>query len=162
MVCRKILDVTISKIREARAGDEQELVEMQALLWPGAPTEELGEEAEAMVSQRSSGTLPCKMLVSEDGAGALTGFLLVGLRSHADGCDPVKPAGFIEGWFVRADYRGRGIGRQLFEAAEAWARAQGCIEMASDCLIDNHPAHDVHRALGFEVVDRCVHFKKTL
>lgn len=156
------MDVIAQRIREAQAGDERELVKLQALLWPGALTEELREETEAMVNQRSTGTLPCKLLVSEDEAGALTGFLLVGLRSHADGCDPAQPAGFIEGWFVRAECRGRGIGRQLFEAAEAWARAQGCIEMASDCLIDNHPAHDVHRALGFEVVDRCVHFKKTL
>jgi aminoglycoside 6'-N-acetyltransferase I len=34
--------------------------------------------------------------------------------------------------------------------------------MASDALIDNRPSEDAHRALGFEVVDRCVHLRKDL
>ena len=45
-------------------------------------------------------------------------------------------------------------------AAEDWARAQGCVEMASDALIDNSESEKAHMALGFEVVDRCVHFRK--
>jgi aminoglycoside 6'-N-acetyltransferase I len=154
--------VTATQIREARPGDEQELVNMQALLWPDAPINELRDETEAMIHQRCAGTLPCRMLVGESEAGALTGFALVGLRSHADGCNPAQPVGFIEGWFVRAEFRGRGIGRQLIEAAEAWARRQGCREMASDALIDNQASQDAHRSLGFEVVDRCIHFRKSL
>jgi len=46
--------------------------------------------------------------------------------------------------------------------AENWAREQGCIEMASDALIDNRLSHRAHASMGFEVVDRCVHFKKKL
>jgi aminoglycoside 6'-N-acetyltransferase I len=34
--------------------------------------------------------------------------------------------------------------------------------MASDALIDNEPSIDAHEALGFEIVDRCVHFRKNL
>ncbi|HWG17323.1 MAG TPA: hypothetical protein VN678_05640 [Acidobacteriaceae bacterium] len=47
-------------------------------------------------------------------------------------------------------------------AAEEWARAHGAREMASDALIDNEPSELAHRALGFEVVDRCVHLRKSL
>jgi aminoglycoside 6'-N-acetyltransferase I len=32
--------------------------------------------------------------------------------------------------------------------------------MASDALIDNDGSQPAHEALGFEVVDRCVHFRK--
>lgn len=65
----------------------------------------------------------------------MTGFLEVGLRSHADGCDPAQPVGFVEGWFVEEACRNRGIGRALMRAAEDWARGQGCVEMASDTRI---------------------------
>jgi aminoglycoside 6'-N-acetyltransferase I len=106
--------------------------------------------------------LPAVLFVSEDSEGALTGFLEAGLRSHADGCDTLRPVGFVEGWFVRDAARGRGIGRELMRAAEEWCRGHGCMEMASDALIDNQGSQDAHRALGFEVVDRCVHFRKAI
>jgi len=47
-------------------------------------------------------------------------------------------------------------------AAEDWARSQGCVEMASDTWVDNDLSQRVHEALGYEVVDRCVHYRKTL
>jgi aminoglycoside 6'-N-acetyltransferase I len=34
--------------------------------------------------------------------------------------------------------------------------------MASDALIDNETSINAHTALGFKVVDRCVHFRKEL
>jgi aminoglycoside 6'-N-acetyltransferase I len=101
-------------------------------------------------------------LVALDDNGALIGFLEVGLRSHADGCDPSNPVAFVEGWFVQEGFRNRGVGKELMRAAEDWARAQGCREMASDALIDNQVSQQAHEALGFEVVDRCVHFRKGL
>jgi aminoglycoside 6'-N-acetyltransferase I len=95
-------------------------------------------------------------------AANLIGFLQASLRSHADGCDPSRPVGFLEGWYVAPGYRRQGIGRRLLAAAEDWARSIGCIEMASDTQIDNHASQIVHQALGYEVVDRCVHFRKRL
>jgi aminoglycoside 6'-N-acetyltransferase I len=158
-------------IRAARPGDEQELVAMQWQLWPEASADELRSEVEAAIGGLTPGVLPSVLLVAqsesgmvEDGAegAGLAGWVLAGLRSHADGCDLAQPVGFIEGWFVREPFRGRGVGRALVNAAEAWARAQGCREMASDALIDNLPSQHAHQALGFEVVDRCVHFRKNL
>jgi aminoglycoside 6'-N-acetyltransferase I len=70
--------------------------------------------------------------------------------------------GYIEGWFVVESARGQGIGARLSKAAEDWAREHGCVEMASDALIDNAQSQRAHEALGFDVVDRCVHFKKHL
>ena len=92
----------------------------------------------------------------------LAGFVEVDLRSHADGCNPARPVGYIEGWYVAEDHRHRGMGRKLLAAAEDWARRQGCVEMASDTWIDNEVSQRVHEALGYEVVDRCVHYRKTL
>ena len=47
-------------------------------------------------------------------------------------------------------------------AAEDWARQQGCREMALDTWIDSEDAQRAHTALGYEIVDRCVHFRKRL
>jgi aminoglycoside 6'-N-acetyltransferase I len=46
--------------------------------------------------------------------------------------------------------------------AEEWARAQACQEMAADTWIDHEGSQRGHDALGFEVVDRCIHFRRQL
>ncbi len=58
--------------------------------------------------------------------------------------------------------RRSGIGGALIEAAEQWARSQGCIEMASDSLLDNVDSQQAHERLGYEEVERAVRFRKTL
>jgi aminoglycoside 6'-N-acetyltransferase I len=149
------------RIRLAEPGDWGELATMRALLWPSASAEEHLAEIKAAVAAPGQQGFPVVVFVSEDD-GFVTGFLEVGLRSHADGCDPARAVGFVEGWFVHLGHRGRGIGRELMLAAEAWARSQGCVEMASDALMENRESESAHQALGFEVVDRCVHFRKVL
>lgn len=135
---------------------------MRTALWPESPLEEHLREIDSALSTGMCGPLPIAIFVALDDGGALTGFLEAGLRSHADGCDPANPVGYIEGWFVREDFRNRGAGRDLMRAAEEWALAQGCRERASDALIENIGSQHAHEALGFEVVDRCVHFRKWL
>jgi len=150
------------KVRRARREDREQLAAMRVLLWPGGSFEEHFGELEDALSIGMNGTLPMAVFVAESEDGRLTGFIEVGLRSHADGCDPSRPVGFVEGWFVREDHRHRGIGRDLMSAAEEWSRNQRCREMASDAPIENHASHSAHEALGFEVVDRCIHFRKPL
>jgi aminoglycoside 6'-N-acetyltransferase I len=70
--------------------------------------------------------------------------------------------GFVEGWFVEENRRRKGLGSQLLAAAEEWVRSQGCTEIASDTWIDHTLSQRVHEALKFEVVDRCVHYRKQL
>jgi aminoglycoside 6'-N-acetyltransferase I len=135
---------------------------MWASLWPDTLLEVHLKELDDTLSKGMNGTLPMVILVSHDEDGALIGFLEVGMRSHADGCNPARPVGFVEGWFVQEAFRNRGIGRELMRSAEDWARAQGCLEMASDTWIDNEGSQRAHEALGFEVVDRCVTFRKRL
>lgn len=154
--------MTILKVRQAQHSDRNELAAMRALLWPDTSLEEQLKELDDTLDKQVSGTLPVVLLVSEDENGALVGFLEVGLRSHADGCDPARPVGFVEGWFVHEGFRNQGIGRELMRSAEEWARTQGCVEMASDALVENHSSQRAHEAVGFEVVDRCVHLRKKL
>src|SRR5690349_5623372 len=112
---------------------------MCAALWPGSSPEEHGREAIAKIEGRSTATLPVTIFVAEpvptssntsDIEAPLIGFVEVGLRSHADGCDESRPVGFLEGWYVVDDWRKLGVGAGLVVAAENWSRLQGCREMA--------------------------------
>jgi aminoglycoside 6'-N-acetyltransferase I len=149
------------RIRPARARDEAAIAALRHALWPEGSLEEHAEETRAILAGAPKSTMPLAIFVAEE-ARALIAFIEVGLRSHADGCDPARPVGFVEGWYVADTHRGRGVGRALLRAAEDWSREQGCRELASDTWIDNEGSQAAHVALGFEVVDRCVHFKKTL
>jgi len=150
------------RVRQANVSDSAEIAEMCALLWPDATAAEHRIENEQLLKTKMCGTLPSTIFVSDDVNGRITGFLLVDLRSHADGCNPTRPVGFVEGWFVLEEHRRRGIGSAMMRAAEDWARSLGCKEMASDTWIDERNSLKAHQALGFEVVDRCIHFRKSL
>src|SRR5215831_8127874 len=149
------------RVREGRPADLEAVVALASKLWPDEPASGHRRYQRALLAGAPPGTLPAAVLVTE-AAGSVIGFVEVGLRSHADGCDPERPVGFIEGWFVERAQRGRGAGRALVRAAERWAAAQGCVEMASDTWADNPGSQRAHAALGYQVVDRCVHFRKRL
>lgn len=106
------------------------------------------------------GLLPSAVFVAERSTGGLGGFLELSLRNYAEGCRGDTP--YIESWFVDEDLRGTGVGRDLMAAAEHWARTHGYSELASNALLDNLASHAAHRALGFEEVERAVHFRKSL
>jgi GNAT superfamily N-acetyltransferase len=93
--------------------------------------------------------------------GRLAGFVEVGTRSVAESCES-SPFAYLEGWYVDADARRRGIGTALVRAAEEWARAKGFREFASDAQLTNAASHLAHAALGFIEVERLVAYRKVL
>jgi len=135
---------------------------LREALWPKSSAEEHARELTQILEGMAPVTMPLIILVAEASDRILAGFLEIDLRSHADGCNPSRPVGYVEGWYVAENHRHRGIGRKLLAVAEDWARSQGCVEMASDTWVDNEVSQRVHEALGYEVVDRCVQYRKTL
>jgi aminoglycoside 6'-N-acetyltransferase I len=85
----------------------------------------------------------------------------VSIRSYADGCQG-SHVGYLEAWYVDPDFRGQGVGRALVMAVEAWARQQGCSEMASDADLDNTISQAAHQRLGYVETGRLVQFCKKL
>lgn len=149
-------------VRKATPSDREQLARLRAALWPGSSIEEHSAELGGILAGISPGILPLVEFVAQAADGRLIGFAEVGLRSCADSCDLKQPVGYLEGWYVADDYRRQGVGAQLLSAAEKWARAQGCVEMASDAEIDNLNSQRVHEALGFEVTGRSVNYRKKL
>lgn len=150
------------QIRDAGLEDVPELSKMCADLWPDGSEEEHAADVRKYIASGRYGSMETAFLLAQSDDGEVTGFLHVGMRSHADGCDVEQPVGFIEGWFVKPGFRGRGFGAALMHAAEDWARRQGCRELASDTWIDHVASQNAHQALGFETADRCIHFRKNL
>ena len=148
-------------IRPARPADFDALAAMRHALWPDGSFEHHRRELDEIHEGQWAHLFPYVVLVAEED-GRLIGFADVTLRSRVDGCDPKQPVGFFEGWYVAAEHRRRGVGAALLRAAEEWARAQGCTEMGSDTWADNEVSQRAHEALGFEIVDRVVNYRKSL
>ncbi len=144
-------------IRYATHDDQSEWLRMRSALWPDCP---VGDHRHEMQEQLDDQARYAVFVVERDG-GLLGGFLEASLRAYADGCR-TSPVGYIEGWYVDADLRQHGWGGELVRAAEQWALAQGCTEMASDCELDNAVSFRAHLALGYEEVDRAIQFRKSL
>jgi cupin 2 domain-containing protein len=142
-----------------RDGDQAEVLRMRHALWPDCTAAENEADVRAYLADRSPGATT--ILVAEgdpDGAAgaALCGFAECRVRSHADGCDPSRAVGFLEGWYVDPAHRRRGVGAALLGAVEAWTRAAGCVELGSDALIENAQGVRAHLALGFQEDSRVV------
>jgi len=154
-------------IRHAEPRDATGWTAMRVALWPDES--EAGHAAEvARFFDRgaieSRALLPEATLVAANQDGeieTLVGFAELSRRPYAEGC-VTSPVGFLEGWYVAPGYRGRGVGRALVRAAEAWARDLGCREFASDTQLENTGSAAAHRALGFEEVEVIRCFRKDL
>lgn len=132
---------------------------MRATLWPSATTAEHGDELAARLAAASRDL--AGFVVIADGR-EIVGFAEAALRrDYVNGCD-TSPVGFLEGIYVEPLFRRRGVAGLLIAATEAWARAAGCTELASDASLDNVDSHAFHLADGFEETERVVFFRKSL
>ncbi len=104
---------------------------------------------------------PLRVLLAFDDAGSPVGFAELSIRSYAEGCDTDSVA-YLEGWHVVPEARLQGVGRALLQAAEQWAREEGCSEFASDALLENEIGAAAHRALGFTEIRQIRCFRKSL
>ena len=146
-------------IRTARPDDARIWCGMRHALWPEGSAEEHAGEIEEFFAGRIRE--PLEVLVAEEESGRLLGFAELSIRAQAEGCTTDR-IGYLEGWYVVPEARGRGVGGALVEAAEDWARAQGCTEFASDALADNEVSAAAHRSLGFTEVALIRCFRKDL
>ncbi len=89
------------------------------------------------------------------------GFAEVYVRDFANGCES-QPVPFLEGIWVDRSQRRHGLGRQLIETIEAWARSKGFKELGSDAELHTTLSHRAHAGWGFEETERDVYFRKTL
>ncbi len=143
------------EIRPLAETDAVEWRRLRHALWPDESPDTLLAEMAAIRAEPARQPV----FVAVDPAGDLCGLVEVALRRTAPGCQTDR-IGYLEAWFVDPPWRGRGVGRRLVAAAEAWARSVGCREMASDTTPDYPISPAAHEALGFREVER--YFYKAL
>jgi len=147
------------QVRSATRDDSGDWLRMRNALWP----DEENKWHAAEIEQYFRGTLrmPLEVLIAADDRGQAIGFAELSIRPYAEDCSTDRVA-YLEGWYVEPGARRQGVGRALVAAAEAWGRAQGCTEFASDAVADNVASAAAHRALGFEETVQIRCFKKSL
>ena len=142
-------------IRLAESADLPALAALGAQLWPEHTPAELETE---FAGEMAAGVQ--FLLLSDHTVPA--GFAQCSLRRDYVEGTRSSPVGYLEGIFVLPAYRGKGHAGRLLAAAEAWARAQGCTEFASDCEWDNIVSRDFHLHNGFTEANRIICFTKML
>src|SRR5690242_13875435 len=100
-------------VRPADSADLEKLARMFQALWPDSSVQAHTQELLQILTGNFPGTMPLAVFVAGTEDGALAGFIEVDLRSHADGCNPAVPVGYVEGWYVCPKHRRRGVGAQL-------------------------------------------------
>ena len=128
---------------------------MRKGVWPDVPDDYLDYDMDDVLSSDKNVVLFALI------EGTPVGMIEAHLRESAEGCFS-SPVGYIEAWFVDEKLRGTGVAGLLTQAAEDWAREKGCTEMASDTWLDNEASIRAHVKLGYDEVERLVHFVKKL
>lgn len=125
-------------------------------LWSNHTLEELTQEITHLISQPDS-----KIFLSYY-ANEIIGFVQCQLRyDYVEGTSS-SPVGYLEGLFVKEEFRKQGVARSLVNICEEWAKKKGCREFASDCELENVESLVMHLKLGFGETNRIICFKKDL
>ena len=143
-------------VREMRAEDRATWASMRASLWPDEDRNILAQEIDGFL-----GSSDAWGFVAETADDAPVGFAELAIRRYANGCE-TQPVPFLDGIWVKDEFRRQGIGARLIGYLEAFLVVRGYRELGSDALIDNPISHESHRGWGFSETERVVYFRKSL
>ena len=81
---------------------------------------------------------------------------LVSINKHPAGCiayrEKADGVAEVKRLFIRMEYRGQGIAKDLLKTVECYAKEQGCHTLFLDTRITLEPAVSIYRAFGFNIV----------
>ena len=143
------------RVRPAREADVPAWIALRLQLWPEEADIASPDDLRAYLDEPARAVA----FLAFDGDDAV-GFAEAEMRTDYVNGTETSPVGFVEGLFVAASHRRRGVGRALIAQVQDWTRDRGCTELASDALLDNTASHAAHRAYGFDEAERVVYFRK--
>lgn len=143
-------------MKVATLEEATEAANLALLLWPDHTLEELSQVMEQLISQ------PDAIVLLAFYDNVAIGFAQCELRyDYVEGTHS-SPVGYLEGLFVKEDFRKQGFARKLVKRCEEWAKSKGCREFASDCELGNRESLAMHLNLGFSEANRIICFKKEI
>jgi len=129
--------------------NETAWAELCVALWPDLTVD-------SVIRMNHEGSFQNEFLYFEDDKPAA--FLSLSLRNdYVEGTDS-SPVGYIEGIYVKPEFRRRGIAEKLIDHAKEWSKKFDCTELASDAALDNELSHKFHNGVGFTEAGRLVCF----
>lgn len=144
-------------IYQATLADVNTITDMGLLLFNGNDREELRQEFVELLSKKKE----CAIFIAELDSINI-GFAQVQLRhDYVEGTES-SPVGYLEGIYVKEEYRKCGYAVKLLQSCEQWAKEQGCTEFASDCELTNDTSLAFHLKAGFTEANRIICFTKQL
>ena len=141
-------------VRKAGKQDVETLADLAMLMWNNHSADELSAGFLEIISKGNS-----QFFLKYENDIPI-GFAQCQLRyDYVEGTS-TTPFGYLEGIFIKEDYRKKGYAKELLSECEAWAKENGCQEFASDCEIDNIDSFRFHKAMNFTEANRIICFTK--
>jgi aminoglycoside 6'-N-acetyltransferase I len=144
-------------IREVTQNDIPAWSDMRTDLWPETKDKHMSEINEYL----SGSSIDIVQAYVGEVSSEIVGFLELNVRNFAEGSRRPKIP-YIEAWYIKPRFRGKGYGGLLMHKAEQWAISKGYSELASDTELENERSIIMHKHLGFEETERIVCFLKKL
>lgn len=143
-------------IRKATIADKKTVALLALELWPDNLLEELELEMVEFLEEDKAIIL---LAFSQQEAIA---FIQCQLRyDYVEGTS-TSPVGYLEGIYVKEEWRRKGVASSLLKEAEHWAKEKGCQEFASDCELINQESLKFHLEKGFLEANRIICFTKRI
>lgn len=143
-------------VKKAKKCDLGSAVNLALGLWKSSSVEELTDEFIDTFTDSESEIF----LKTENGTPI--GFAQCSLRhDYVEGTES-SPVGYLEGIYIKDEFRNKGYAKELLRACEEWAKNKGFCEFASDCEIDNISSLLFHKAVNFTEANRIICFTKKL
>lgn len=143
-------------VKKAKGTDIETLASLAILMWDSHTIKELADDF-SNTMQKGDAQFFIKYYLDEP-----VGFAQCQLRhDYVEGTEH-SPVGYLEGIFVKEEYRHKGYAKEMLIECETWALSKGCKEFASDCELDNTTSLNFHIRMGFVEANRIICFTKTL
>jgi len=125
-------------------------------LWPDCDFDEELENCKEILSAENETCILIKVNSN------YVAFIQLAIRSDYVEGSTHSPTAYIEGIYVKENYRHLGLSKKLLKLAEEWGKQKNCKQLASDTELSNSGSIEFHKRVGFQEVNRIVCFIKDI
>jgi len=133
------------------------LMEMGKTLWPDFDKDELEHLLKYTTESKKFKILLAKVRINKS-----VGFSIFSIRTdYVEGAS-ISPTGYLEGIFVKPEFRKSGIAKEFLRLGEKWCKDNGCTQIGSDTWLSDKQSRAFHIKVGFWEEEEIVHFLKNI
>ncbi len=135
-----------------RASNENldKLTELGVALWPNNEYDSLQSDFEYIIGHLLNRVYLAKS--DED----YIGFIHLAIRKgFVEGANS-SPVGYVEGIYVKPEFRKMGVAKALYNAGVQWVKSKKCYQVGADLGLNNETCPDFYVNMGFDEVNRII------